>query len=213
MTEPFYSTPVDCDDKKQLRRFFRRLAHSRSADDALTTGMSLFSLLAISDVFHDARNIMAYCPIYGELAIEPCLKVWHDEGKRIFLPRVAGNDIQPVEVLNTPGSSLNDSLQPSEPYGILEPIGDPVDPTVLDLIIVPALAFDRRGFRLGRGGGFYDRFLPQATAAKSVVVGYDDQLFPALPNDPWDRPCDFFLTPHYSNIEMLQTLINEDSND
>jgi 5-formyltetrahydrofolate cyclo-ligase len=64
-----------------------------------------------------------------------------------------------------------------------------------DLILVPALAVDRQGHRLGRGGGFYDRWLPERADGQVVAVVYDDELFDAVPHEPHDRRVDAALTP------------------
>jgi len=85
------------------------------------------------------------------------------------------------------------------PFGIREP--DPeqtpeADPTVLDLVIVPALLYAPDGSRLGYGGGYYDRFLLRLRP-DCVCVGLlpDEQIVPALPLDPWDKPVDIIVTP------------------
>lgn len=83
------------------------------------------------------------------------------------------------------------------PYGIREPGPGcpPIAPDELDLILLPGVGFDRRGFRLGYGGGYYDRFLPYL-AATTVTVGlaYSCQVVPILPHGAFDRPVDLVVT-------------------
>ncbi len=81
-------------------------------------------------------------------------------------------------------------------FGMLEPAADlpPVDPLTLDLVLVPGVAFDRRGGRLGFGGGYYDRFL-LTTPALRVGVTYDECLADALPCDEHDQRMDWIVTP------------------
>ncbi len=81
--------------------------------------------------------------------------------------------------------------------GLREPVptAPRVAPAELDAVLVPALAFDRRGHRLGRGGGFYDRFLgalpPRVT---TIGIAFSVQLLNAIPTDPHDRPVDVIVT-------------------
>lgn len=81
-------------------------------------------------------------------------------------------------------------------WGILEPprIGEAVSPSCLDVVVVPGLAFDQRGGRLGYGGGYYDRFLPKANSACKVGVCFDAQLIEAVPSAPHDVPVDVVIT-------------------
>ena len=69
-----------------------------------------------------------------------------------------------------------------------------ISPEVIELVIVPGLAFDRRGNRLGRGGGFYDRFLPKLSQSATVVgLAFDCQVFESIPTEPCDRPVDILI--------------------
>lgn len=89
-----------------------------------------------------------------------------------------------------------DDLVPGA-YGIPEPKDglQAVEPTRIDVVIVPALAYDRRGYRLGYGGGYYDRFLPTLSAqAVKVGVQYDLLVWDALPVGPHDVSVDWVIT-------------------
>ncbi len=82
-------------------------------------------------------------------------------------------------------------------YGIPEPLPDlpAVDPSSIDCIIVPAVVFGLRGERIGRGGGFYDRYLARATQALRIGFGFDFQVVgEALPQAHWDAPMDVIIT-------------------
>ena len=88
-------------------------------------------------------------------------------------------------------------------YGVQEPDlyaranpHDFVMPNKFDLLVVPGLAFDRTGARLGRGAGYYDRYLPLLRAdARRVAVAFDEQIVDAVPTTPEDQPVDFIVTP------------------
>ena len=84
------------------------------------------------------------------------------------------------------------------PFGILQP--DPlqypeiIKPAALEAFVVPGLAFTRDGWRLGYGGGYYDRLLLEAPRARSVGIAFEEQLVESLPLDPWDRAVGFVCT-------------------
>ena len=102
-------------------------------------------------------------------------------GKRVLLPKVVGDELE-LHVY-TPGS-----LQPGA-YGIMEPTGEvfPVDSYhEIDLAVIPGVAFDRHGARLGRGKGYYDRLLPQLSNAYRIGICFPFQMLEHLPSEPHD---------------------------
>ena len=82
----------------------------------------------------------------------------------------------------------------SSEHGFLQPVGKDVEPNQLDLIIAPALSVDSFGNRLGRGGGFFDRYLENFAGRVAAVV-YEHELVPELPSEAHDRPVEFAVTP------------------
>jgi len=110
------------------------------------------------------------------------------EDVAFYYPRVEGTEL----VFRTGNGS---SLRPGR-FGIGEPAADaprlPVD--AVAVILVPGLAFDRTGHRLGTGKGYYDRSLPTLRMAVRVGVGLEEFLEDALPRDPWDVPMDAIAT-------------------
>jgi 5-formyltetrahydrofolate cyclo-ligase len=111
-------------------------------------------------------------------------------GVRLVWPRVA-----PRRALEF----LDGRPEVPGPFGIRQPArGRVVDPAEIDLIVVPGLAFDRRGGRLGVGAGYYDRFLPLLRPDTLVVgVGFDWQLVPFVPREAHDAPVHCVLTPSH----------------
>lgn len=110
--------------------------------------------------------------------------------KSLYLPRVEGEFLSFYKYTDEAG------LCPGGAFGISEPTAhtsEAVDPALLDLILVPGLAFDKNGNRLGRGKAFYDKFLPQ-TKAKLVGVVFKYRSLDEVPTDPWDRPMDLLVT-------------------
>jgi 5-formyltetrahydrofolate cyclo-ligase len=95
----------------------------------------------------------------------------------LFVPRVNGDELEWV--------AFNDD-QARHPLGMNEPLGDAVDLPTVDLMVVPGLAADRTGQRLGRGRGFYDRALAKVSAKKVIVLVHDDELVDTVPTESHD---------------------------
>ncbi len=145
----------------------------------------VFSQLEKTAAFIMAENILMYHSLPDELSTIKFLKKWHDR-KRFFLPRVNGVnlDILPYE----------ESRLELGSFHIEEPTGDNVaDVADIELMIIPAVAFDRKGNRLGRGKGFYDILLANSKATK-IGVGYEFQLFDTIPSEPHDVAMDMIIT-------------------
>jgi 5-formyltetrahydrofolate cyclo-ligase len=133
--------------------------------------------------------------VRNELDAGPIARQALAQGKRLLLPRC--RDGAPGLVDLGCVGCLSEAVPGS--YGILEPPREACRPPEAfspDLILVPGLAFDRRGNRLGFGGGYYDRLLalPMAQKAFTAGLGYDFQLVPTLPADPWDQPVNAVVT-------------------
>ncbi|MGQ4616600.1 5-formyltetrahydrofolate cyclo-ligase [Nocardia sp. R7R-8] len=137
--------------------------------------------------------VCAYVPVAGEPGSTAMLDALLAGGARVLLP-VTG----PPGPLSWAEYTGADALRRAR-YGLLEPIGAVLPPetvTRADLILVPALAVDLRGVRLGRGAGYYDRTLPAARPdARLVAVVRDDELVDRLPEEPHDRRMGWALTP------------------
>ena len=103
-------------------------------------------------------------------------------GATVYLPRVVGAEI--VAVRHEAGEPMATGY-----YGIPAPLGDPVDPSVIDIVVVPGLAFTRDGHRLGQGGGYYDRYLARVRAQCATVgVCFREQIVAAVPAEIHDQP-------------------------
>lgn len=172
-------------NKDEIRRRIRNRKRLITDAERRNAARSVFDALERTAAFLMAENILIYHSLPDELQTLDFLQKWHTR-KRFFLPRVAGVNLELL-----PYSP--DSLQPGA-FGIEEPAaGQPVDPSTMELIIVPAVAYDRQGNRLGRGKGFYDRLLAE-TRATTIGVAYDFQLLDALPTDPHDTPVHIVIT-------------------
>lgn len=176
-------------EKRAMRRelLARRLA--LPPDERLRA--SLAAAARVRELLPPAGGlVMAYAPTKGEVDPMPLVReVWRG-GRPVAFPAVCGDRIVPRLVWN------ETELLPGA-FGVLEPTGDrqAVEPAALALVLVPAVAYDLQGFRLGYGGGYYDRFLPElGPQAVTVGLAYDELIVPALPVEPHDRPVRWVVT-------------------
>lgn len=172
-------------EKSLIRRKIKAMRQMLSEAEKLAAADEVFDRLEQTAAFLMADKVLVYHSLPDELPTRAFLKKWNGR-KRFFLPRVNGVNL---DILPYDESRLElGSFHIEEPTG-----NDTIDPTEIDMIIVPAVAYDRRGNRLGRGKGFYDRLLAEARATK-IGVGYEFQLLDSLPAEPHDVPMDYVIT-------------------
>ena len=179
-------------DKPTLRRALRALSREYLTDELRLTGSaSIIAQLRAHPLWQGAQHV----GLYSALPDEPNLRTLIDEvstTKQVYLPRVL--DGETMDFFAFAGWQ---ELEQSGSFGIWEPKleeAEPVDPRSLDLIIIPALAYDASGYRLGRGKGYYDRYLA-TTPARRLGVTFGLRRIEALPHDPWDLPVEEVLYP------------------
>lgn len=150
--------------------------------------------LSASTELAAARRIMAYMALPSEPDVLPSLVAWaaSRSGNTLYLPRWNPGTLEYEPAAFEPGAALAVG-----PFGVPEPgPGSPGIPDAgLDLILVPGLAFDRQGRRLGRGRGFYDRLLARAGAARRWGVGFDLQIVDEVPSEAHDVSLHLLATP------------------
>jgi 5-formyltetrahydrofolate cyclo-ligase len=150
------------------------------------------AVLALEE-FRSARTVMIYVPIPGEVDAAPLAQAAWQDGKTLLVPQVFWLKWRMIPVVCR---SLDDEDLTPPHFGIRHPRhSQPWPLEEIDLVIAPALAFDRRGHRLGRGGGFYDRFLasPQLRAI-DCGLGFAEQMVDELPIGGEDHPLDILVT-------------------
>ena len=159
--------------KGELRKCVRAEIAQIGAGDRVRAAATVADKIESIPAFQSARNIMLYSSLSDELPTGEMIRRWSDS-RRLFLPKVVGDEIVVAEYEAT-------ALHRGK-FGILEPENeDAIDPMVLDLIIVPGRVFDLSGRRVGRGGGYYDRFLNRLRPdAVTVGVGFQCQIFEDL---------------------------------
>ena len=173
--------------KDDIRRRIKAQKSILDNNERADAARAVFALLESTAAFMMAENILMYHALYDELSTHEFLDKWAGV-KHFFLPRVNGVNL---EILPYDRSSLALGA-----FHIEEPTGDDVcSMDDIEMVVVPAVAYDRRGNRVGRGKGFYDRLLANTTALK-VGVGYSFQLVDdEIDTDPHDIPVDIVITP------------------
>ena len=140
-------------NKQELRAQIRAQKRAMTEEMIVEKSQALGRLFAQSEAYKNAKSIYGYLPYNQEVRTTAMLEQAIRDGKKVAVPRVCGDDMIFFYMTDF------DRVEKSS-FGIPEPLGDePVadDPTAL--VLMPGLAFDKEGHRIGYGGGFYDRFL------------------------------------------------------
>jgi 5-formyltetrahydrofolate cyclo-ligase len=177
------------EEKKAMRARMVALREAISAPDrermSEAAAERLFSVPALSS----AMNVLAFAAFGSEIATAGVIRRLHAEGRRVLLPRLRDGDMSATDFL--PGEELAPGA-----FGIGEPFGvDGAGPEEIDAVIAPGLAFDRDGYRLGYGRGYFDRYLRRLRPnALRVGLGFQAQLIERVPRGPGDEPLDAVVT-------------------
>ena len=172
-------------DKSTLRKEIRARKKSCSLEQLEAESVRIMQKLAEHPDFQRAEIVMLYASLPDEVQTLDFIEKWRTL-KRIILPTVVGDDIIPVELAAGSGMVEGD-------FHILEPENNPYEGK-LDLIVVPGMAFDRQGHRLGRGKGYYDRFLIKYPEVKTIGICFSFQLLDEVPAEPHDQVIDEIIS-------------------
>ena len=181
-------------DLKRAKRAIR--GEVRAARDAMPPAERVRASQAIADRLtaleevERAATVMAFWSFGSEVDTAPLINAMHARGIRVALPRIVEGELEPRGY--APGDPVTETA-----FGACEPAGgETLDPSVIDVVITPAVVFDRSGRRVGYGGGFYDRFFPRIRPdAVRVGIGFDLQLIDGnLPTGHFDLGLDAVVT-------------------
>lgn len=174
-------------DKAELRRAIREKKRAMTEAEIETRSAKLAELFFQSEAYQNAKTIYGYLPYNQEVRTVPMLERALRDGKRVAVPKVYGEKMKFL--------FLEDLSKVEKGYaGIPEPIADgPVAGDETALVLMPGLAFDPQGHRIGYGGGFYDKFLAEEPNHPTLALCYDFQLLPALETGEHDIPVDCVL--------------------
>lgn len=174
-------------DKKTLRTEIRAKKRAMTAQEIEEKSAALAKAFYETAEYKNAKTIYGYLPYNQEVRTTQMLAHALADGKQVAVPKVYGDEMKFI--------LLSDLNQVAKGYaGIPEPIADgPVaaDPTAL--VLMPGLAFDPEGHRLGYGGGFYDKFLAAEPDHPTLALCYDFQMLPHLDTESYDIPVDRVL--------------------
>ncbi len=174
-------------DKKQLRSRIRRYKQAMTAQEIEDKSARLAQKFFKTEQYRTAGTLYGYLPYNQEVRTEPILRQALLDGKRVAVPKVYGEEMRFLYL---------EDLEAVAPGfgGIPEPVADtPVAEDKEALVLMPGLAFDRQGHRIGYGGGFYDKFLALEPSHPTVALCYDFQMLEQLQTEEFDIPVDLVL--------------------
>ena len=176
---------VDFQSKDYIRKKFLKIRESYNPTDKEIKDITNNLLNVVKK--YNADTILLYYPHKKEVNTIPIIEKLIKLKKTVLLPKVEKDNILPIIISNI--SNLKVGFA-----GIKEPEGFTFPKEKIDIVVVPAIAYDKRGYRLGYGKGFYDRFLKDFQNLK-IGLAYDFQVVDKLPNDTFDIPVDIIITP------------------
>ncbi len=158
-----------------------RIKSQRKTLDTENPGKIIIKNIRNTHEYNSAKNVMIFYPMKYEINLLDLL----NDNKNFYFPKVFGDELL---VCPDCGKFVKSS------FNVMEPISEPVNPEILDLIIVPALAVDKNKYRLGYGGGFYDRFLNKYPNIKTLTPVCKKFLLEEIPRDTFDKAVDVVIT-------------------
>jgi len=170
-------------EKKEIRKWIRELKRQISPEEKKEKSLSVWEQVEQEVHFRQAETVLAYWSMEDEVFTHDFVCKWA-KVKTLLLPCVCGDEL---EIRFFEG---RDRLHPGEGYAIPEPVGPLyTDWKGIEVILVPGVAFDAAGNRLGRGKGYYDKILKQ-TGAYKIGIGFDFQLWEKIPVEAHDVSMD-----------------------
>ncbi|MBV1935254.1 5-formyltetrahydrofolate cyclo-ligase [Streptomyces sp. BV286] len=192
--------PEDESGKRWLRRDLLAVRSRLTAGDVQETGAALAArALELPELAH-ARTVAAYVSVGSEPGTRALLDALHARGVHVLLPALLADNDLDWGAYDGPDSLVG--VRHGGRMTLLEPAGERLGPEAVlaaDAVLLPGLAVDARGLRLGRGGGSYDRVLARLERAAAdpalVVLLYDSEVVGRVPEEPHDRPVHAAVTP------------------
>lgn len=178
-------------DKKELRRYIREQKRHFTPQQLGEMSLCIMSSLLSHSQIQKADYVLMYHSLPDEVDTHSALDQLLAMGKKVLLPKVVSDTEMTIHEYTG-----QNSLKPSEPYGILEPTTPElsISNCQLSIAIVPGMAFDKQRHRLGRGKGYYDRFLSQIPNIYKIGVCFPFQMLESIPSESTDVVMDEVIT-------------------
>ena len=173
-------------DKTALRQQIRLQKRQMEQAEILEKSQQLFRHFTATDAYRNAKSIYGYMSYNQEVRTLPILEQALRDGKRVAIPKCYGPEMRFIW--------MEDLSQTAPNRGIPEPIADgPLADDPDALVLMPGMAFDRAGHRIGYGGGYYDKFLAQEPNHPPVALCFSFQVLEHLETEEFDIPVDLVL--------------------
>lgn len=186
---------MELKQKQQLRqdvhRRIRELGDRSDRDRAILEGLTTLN------AWEQAKSVALTLALDLEIETMPLVRTAWEEGKSVFVPKVTKQGLTFHEIHSF------DDLEPGV-MGILEPL-TAATTRAIDICIVPGRVFDRSGYRIGWGGGYYDRYLATYKGT-TISLAYDVQLLEEIPKEPHDIPVEFIVTERETILCSLSSV-------
>lgn len=167
-------------DKKSLRKIIRERKATVNAEEHRQWSAAICNKLLQHHRLIEATTILLFYPLPDEPDIRPLISTLHSQGKRVLLPVVTGPETMELRIYNGENNLVDGALGTQHPNGLLF-----TDYSQIETAIIPGVAFDRQCNRMGRGKGYYDRFLAKATAY-TIGICLPFQLVDEVPVEATD---------------------------
>ena len=175
-------------EKTEIRKIVRGLKKEVPLEEKKRRSMPIMERVSTLPAFEQAKTVLLYWSMDDEVYTHEFVRQWY-ERKRILLPCVDGDDLRLRQYTGP------ECMKAGEQFGIGEPTGPEwTDLESVEVIVVPGVAFDKKGNRLGRGRGFYDRLLASTPNAYKIGVAFDFQMVEDVPTEPFDKPMDIVIS-------------------
>ncbi|MDR1028594.1 MAG: 5-formyltetrahydrofolate cyclo-ligase [Clostridiales Family XIII bacterium] len=177
--------------KETLREELAELRRQDAAEGA-AVDRAIAEALIRSELYRDAATIFTYVGVGDEISTDPLIERALADGKRVCAPVVLGGGVMEAREIRSRGDLTRGAMNLIEPRGD-RPLCEPAD---IDLVVVPCVSCDLRGNRLGRGGGYYDRYLKRFRPASATFVALcrERLLSQNLPRRPLDVRMGYYVT-------------------
>ena len=180
--------------KKEFRQFAIKKRNSLSSEERISFSNQILQHLINSEIYQDSKKIFMYLSFQSEVDTFQLLSRALQDNKEVYAPITLPDEKKLLcGRVEDPDRDLEKNF-----YGILSPIlqdNNIASPTDIDFVIVPGVAFDIHGYRMGYGGGYYDCFLPTLSKnAKIVALAFEEQIYPDIPKENHDIKMQYIVT-------------------